>query len=115
MRKGMNIMAEKKDMETLGKKDVDELKKRASVMEEREKRMMAEERRANKSKARRTEAWQSLAKAKAYHDRVTVTKAEENPTESSAASQTAGKGERLTKNSPAKKQGTLLGRILGED
>ena len=86
MRKGMNIMVEKKDMETLGEKDVDELKKRASVMEEREKRMMAEERRANKSKARRTEAWQSLAKAK-----------------------------RLTKNSPAKKQGTLLGRILGED
>lgn len=90
------------------KKEMDEIKKRAAIAEEREKRLMAEERRANKAKTRRNEAWQSLAKAKAYRDRVTMAKTQSDTSEKPA------EPSKTPPAKPAKRRGTLLDSILGD-
>ncbi len=90
--------------------ETEELKKRAAILQEREKRMIAEERRAHKAKARTADAWQSVAKAKAYHERVSLAKSQEGQ----AQEKETTASEPQPKKSVSRKKGSLLDRIMGD-
>lgn len=94
-------------------KKTEELKKQAAIMQEREKRMIAEERRAHKAKARTADAWKSVTRAKAYRDRVAMEKSQSGkavPDERPQASQQDGSKSQVQN----KKKGSLLDRIMGD-
>ena len=69
------------------RRETEELKKQASILQEREKRMLAEERRGHKGKVHTADAWQSIAKAKAYRERVDRDRQEKNEKRSLSTSE----------------------------
>lgn len=94
-------------------KKTEELKKQAAILQEREKRMIAEERRAHKAKARTADAWKSVTRAKAYRDRVAMEKSQSGKPVSEERPQT-GQHDGSQPQIPSKKKSSLLGRIMGD-
>ncbi|WP_432648179.1 hypothetical protein [Mitsuokella sp.] len=94
-------------------KKTEELKKQAAILQEREKRMIAEERRAHKAKARTADAWKSVTRAKAYRDRVAMEKSRSGKSVSEERPQNS-QHDGSAPQVPSKKKGSLLDRIMGD-